>query len=268
MPLSDTSVRMAKPRPKSFRLSDGHGLYVEIAPNGSRYWRLKYRFAGKEKRLALGVYPTVTLAKAREDALAARRILHEGMDPSVRKKERAREVRQTAANAFEIVARDWHAVMRPKWTPRHADDVIESLEKDIFPAFGGRPIAELRAPEILEAIRKIEKRGAIDIAQRVRQRCSAVFAFAIGSGVAEYNPLLAMKGVFATRKKEPRKMLPVDQLPAFLQKLEAYSGDRTIKLALRLIILTMVRTVELRAARWDERAGPANLHSPISGFSA
>lgn len=252
MPLSDTSVRMAKPRPKSFRLSDGHGLYVEIAPNGSRYWRMKYRFAGKEKRLALGVYPTVTLAKAREDALAARRILHEGMDPSVRKKERAREVRQTAAHAFEIVARDWHAVMRPKWTPRHADDVIESLEKDIFPIFGGRAIAELRAPEILEAIRKIEKRGAIDIAQRVRQRCSAVFAFAIGSGVAEHNPLLAMKGVFATRKKEPRKMLPVDQLPAFLQKLETYSGDRTIKLALRLIILTMVRTVELRAARWDE----------------
>ncbi len=196
--------------------------------------------------------PTVPLAKAREDAREARRLLQDGVDPSLRKKERAREVKQAAANAFEIVAREWHAVMRSKWTPRHTEDVIESLEKDIFPAIGGRPIAELRAPEILEAIRKIEKRGAIDIAQRVRQRCSAVFAYAIGTGFAENNPVVAMKGIFATRKKVPRKMLPVSELPIFLRRLESYSGDRTIQLALRLIILTMVRTVELRAARWEE----------------
>ncbi len=252
MPLSNTSVRMAKPRPKTYKLSDGQGLYVEVTPSGSRYWRLKYRFAGKEKRLALGVYPTVPLAKAREDAREARRLLQDGVDPSLRKKERAREAKQAAANAFEIVAREWHAVMRSKWTPRHTEDVIESLEKDIFPAIGGRPIAELRAPEILEAIRKIEKRGAIDIAQRVRQRCSAVFAYVIGTGFAENNPVVAMKGIFATRKKVPRKMLPVSELPIFLRRLESYSGDRTIQLALRLIILTMVRTVELRAARWEE----------------
>lgn len=243
---------MAKPRSTTYRLSDSQGLYVEVAPSGSRYWRLKYRFAGKEKRLALGVYPTVSLAKARDDAREARRLLSDGIDPSERKKERAREARQAATNAFEIVAREWHNVMRPKWTPRHSEDVIESLEKDIFPALGRRPIAELKAPEILEAIRKIEKRGAIDIAQRVRQRCSAVFAYAIGSGVAESNPVAAMKGVFATRRKEPRKMLPADQLPTFLRQLQSYNGDKTIQLALRLIILTMVRTVELRAARWEE----------------
>jgi integrase len=130
--------------------------------------------------------------------------------------------------------------------------VIESLEKDIFPIFGARPIAELKAPEILEAIRKIERRGAIDIAQRVRQRCSAVFAYAIGTGVAESNPVAAMTGIFATRRKEPRKMLPADQLPTFLRQLKSYSGDKTIRLALRLIILTMVRTIELRGARWEE----------------
>ena len=143
-------------------------------------------------------------------------------------------------------------VMRSKWTERHADDVIESLEKDIFPLFGKTQISELKAPEILGAIRKIEKRGAIDIAQRVRQRCAAVFAFAIGSGLAEHNPVVAMKGVFATRRKEPRKMLPQAELPTFLQRLDTYSGDRTIKIALRLIILTVVRTVELRAARRQE----------------
>lgn len=189
---------------------------------------------------------------ARQSALEAKRLLHEGVDPSENKKERAREAQRAAASPFETVAREWHTVMRPKWTERHADDVIESLEKDIFPLFGKTQVTELKAPEILDAIRKIEKRGAIDIAQRVRQRCAAVFAFAIGSGLAEHNPVVAMKGVFATRRKEPRKMLPQAELPTFLQRLNAYSGDRTVKIALRLIILTMVRTVELRGARWQE----------------
>lgn len=252
MPLTDTAVRQVKPRPKPYKLADGHGLYLEVTPNGSRYWRLKYRFAGKEKRLALGVYPTVTLAKARDYALEARRLLQDGIDPAVRKRERKHAQRVAAANSFESVGREWHSVMRPKWSVRHAADVIESLEKDIFPILGRRPIAELKAPEILDAIRKIEKRGAIDIAQRVRQRCSAVFAYAIATGFAEHNPVAAMKGAFVTRRKEPRRMLPVADLPTFLQKLDAYNGDRTVQLGLRLILLTMVRTVELRGACWDE----------------
>jgi integrase len=261
MPLSDTSVRMAKPRPKTYRLSDGHGLYVEVAPSGSRYWRMKYRFAGKEKRLAFGVYPEVSLATAREEAYQARKLLKDGVDPSTRKKLRVLEAKLAASNAFEIVARDWHTVMRPKWTPRHAKDVIESLEKDIFPEIGNRPIAELKAPEVLQAIRKIEKRGAIDIAQRARQRCSAVFAFAIGAGLAETNPVAAMKGVFVTRRKEPRKMLPAGELPTFLKRLRTYNGDKTVQLGLRLVILTMVRTVELRGARWPEFNFKTNLWS-------
>jgi len=252
MPLSDTSARMAKPRDKSYKLSDGHGLYLEVVPSGSRYWRLKYRFDGKERRLALGVYPVVTLARAREDALEARRLLHDGIDPGERRKERAREAKVAAGNSFETVARDWHGVMKPKWTPHHAANVIESLEKDIFPTLGARPIVELKAPEMFEAIRRIEKRGAVDIAQRVRQRCSAVFAFAIGVGIAENNPVAAMKGVFATRRKEPRTMLPARELPEFLHILRTHKGDRMIGLALRLVILTMVRTRELRGARWDE----------------
>jgi integrase len=243
---------MAKPREKSYKLADGHGLYLEVAPNGSRYWRLKYRFGGKEKRLALGVYPVVTLARAREDALAARRLLHDGINPGERKKERAREAKVAAGNSFETIACDWHAVMKPKWTPQHAAEVIESLKKDIFPVLGARPITELKAPEIFDAIRRIEKRGAIDIAQRVRQRCSAVFAFAIGVGLAENNPVAAMKGVFATRRKQPRKMLPARELPEFLRNLRTHKGDPTIGLALRLVILTMVRTIELRGARWEE----------------
>lgn len=198
------------------------------------------------------MYPVVTLARAREDALAARRLLHDGIDPGERKKERAREAKVAAGNSFETIACDWHAVMKPKWTPQHATDVIESLKKDIFPVLGARPIAELKAPEIFDAIRRIEKRGAIDIAQRVRQRCSAVFAFAIGVGLAENNPVAAMKGVFATRRKQPRKMLPARELPEFLRNLRTHKGDPTIGLALRLVILTMVRTIELRGARWEE----------------
>jgi integrase len=252
MPLAATSVLKAKPRLKPYRLADGQGLYLEVVPSGSRYWRLKYRFAGKEKRLAIGVYPAVSLAKARQVAAEARAQLTDGFDPSIKKRERARELRRAAANSFEAVAREWHATMSPKWTPHHADDVIESLEKDIFPALGQRPITDLKAPELLDAIRKIEKRGAIDIAQRVRQRCSAIFAYAIGSGLVENNPITAMKGIFATRKKEPRRMLPRAELPEFLRKLEGHKGDRLVQLALRLVILTMVRTVELRGARWDE----------------
>ena len=261
MTLSDTTVRMAKPRDKAYRLSDGHGLYVEVAPNGSRYFRLKYRFAGKEKRLALGVYPLITLVRAREDSRLARLLLHDGIDPAERKKDRAREVRMAAVNSFEQVAREWHGIMKHKWTERHSDDVIESLEKDIFPAFGKKGIADLKAPEILEAIRKIEKRGAIDIAQRVRQRCSSVFAFAIGSGFTENNPVAAMAGVFATRKPEPRRMLPVEQLPEFLTKLQDYSGDKFIRIALQLTVLTMVRTVEMRGACWHEFDLKKNLWS-------
>jgi integrase len=252
MPLSETTVRMAKPRPKTYRLTDGHGLYVEVAPSGSRYWRLKYRFGDKEKRLAIGVYPVVTLAKAREEALEARRLLHGGIDPGEAKRQKARGVKLAAANSFESVAREWQKFMKSRWTPHHARNVIESLEQDIFPALGHRPIAEMKAPEFLDAIRKIERRGALDIAQRVRQRCGAVFAYAIGVGCAETNPVTAMKGIFATHRKTPRKMLPKDELPAFLTKLENFEGERTIALALRFILLTMVRTSELRGARWDE----------------
>ena len=252
MPLSDTSVRQAKPREKPYRLTDGGGLYLEVAPNGSRYWRLKFRFGGKEKRLALGVYPTVTLARAREDALAAKRLLHDGIDPQEDKKEKKRVDKIAGGGDFETIAREWHKVMKPRWTPRHADDVLESLEKDIFPVFGQRPLAQLKAPEILDAIRRIEKRGAIDIAQRVRRRVSAIFAFAIGCGLAENNPVAAMKGVFATRRKESRPMLPPAELPTFLAQLRTHKGDRMVALGLRLIILTMVRTVELRGARWSE----------------
>lgn len=243
---------MAKPRAKTYRLSDGNGLYLEVAPNGSRYWRLKYRFNGKENRLALGVYPVVTLAKAREDTLEAKRQLHDGIDPSAWKRERTRQAKVATENSFESVARDWHELMRPGWTPHHAKNVIESLEQDMFPAVGHRPITELKAPEILDAIRKIEKRGAIDIAQRVRQRTGAVFAFAIGTGVAETNPVTAMKGIFQTRKKVPRRMLPREDLPEYLQTLRAHNGDRLVQIALRFIILTMVRTKELREARWQE----------------
>jgi integrase len=252
MPLTDTAARRAQPRPRPYRLADGQGLYLEVVPSGSRYWRLKYRFAGKEKRLAIGVYPAVSLAKARQVALQARGLLTDGIDPSVKKREKARELKRAAANSFEAVAREWHATMSPKWTPHHADDVIKSLDKDIFPAIGQRPIVDLKAPELLDAIRKIEKRGAIDIAQRVRQRCSSVFAYAIGSGFVENNPITGMKGIFATRKKEPRRMLPRAELPDFLRKLESHKGDRLVQLALRLVVLTMVRTVELRGARWDE----------------
>jgi integrase len=246
MPLSDTAVRMAKPRPKTYKLSDSAGLYLKVAPTGLAILALEVSVRRQGK--ASGARPIFRSSPWRGRGQTHWRPAAFCMP----KKEREREAKLAAANSFESVVRDWHAVMRPKWTKHHARNVIESLEKDIFPVVGDRPIAELKAPELLDAIRRIEKRGAIDIAQRVRQRCSAVFAYAIGTGLSENNPVAAMKGAFLTRRKEPRRMLPAVELPSFLRNLRTHKGEKTIQLALRLIVLTMVRTAELRGPRWDE----------------
>ena len=234
MPLSDTTVRTAKPRPKTYRCTDGFGLYLEIAPTGARYWRLKYRFFGKEKRLAIGVYPKVSLATARREAAVAREQLTQGIDPSALKRQRAR------AKAW------WRQFVRKRSRGSGSDDQpqvdarsrrkspVKPEEKEIFPSLGRRPIAELTSPEILDAIRKIEKRKAIDMAQRVRQRCSAVFAFAIGSAVCGAQPDHRHERIFVTRKKVPYRMLPSSRASRVPAKARYFQGRQGHRLACAL----------------------------------
>lgn len=253
MRLRDVTLRNAKGLDRPYKLSDGGGLYLLVQPNGSRYWRLAYRFLGKQKLLAFGVYPEVSLAEARERRDAARKLLASGIDPSQAKKDERRRRVLAAENSFESVAREWHENQTAAWTKRHAQNVLTRLEADIFPQIGPRPIAEIGAPELLDALRKIEKRGALDVASRLRQSCGAIFRYAIVTGRAVYNPAGDLRGALKTPEKtRHHAALSRDDLPEFLRRLRQYDGENQTRRALHLLALTFVRTTELRAAEWAE----------------
>lgn len=250
--LTDPRIKSAKPKERPYKLSDGAGMYLYVTPTGGRYWRLKYRFGGKEKTLALGVYPDVTLARARKKRHAARELLDEGKDPGLAKKEAKRKEIMRANNTFEGVAREWHEQQSHRWTERHANKVMSSLERNIFPSLGSRPIADIEAPELLDVLRVIERRGALATAHDVLQRCGAVFRYAIASCKASYNPMADLKDALKPVKTTHYASLSEQDLPEFLEKLDAYDGHKITQLAMRLLMLTFVRTVELRGARWEE----------------
>lgn len=252
MPLTDAKVRALKPREKTYRLGDAGGLYVEVATNGSRYWRMKYRVAGKEKRLAFGVYPDVSLADAREKRDAAKKILAAGGDPGETKKSEKLAQKLNAENTFEAVAREWHQTKADRWSLRYRDEIIDTFEKDIFPYIGKRPIADIKPMELLEALRKMEKRGALEKMRKVRQRCGEVFRFAIITGRANYNPAPDLASALATPKKVHFPFLTANELPHFLNDLAGYTGSVITKTATQIIMLTGVRTQELRFARWED----------------
>ena len=252
MLLSDVQIRNAKPSSKPYKLADGGGLYVLVKPDGAKYWRLKYRFAGKEKLLALGVYPLVRAPAARTARDEAKRRLADGHDPSHARREDKRAAQISAANTFEIVAREWVEQQRNRWTPNHAGRVLDSLVADAFLEIGFRSIAEITAPELLAALRKIEARGALEVASRVNQRFGAIFRYAVATGRCERNPVADLRGALKAPKREHRAALSAADLPDYLQQLETYDGQLQTKLALKLLALTFVRTGELRGAKWSE----------------
>ncbi|EMM8061626.1 TPA: tyrosine-type recombinase/integrase [Morganella morganii] len=252
MALTDAKLRTLKPKEKVYRLGDSAGLYIEVAINGSRYWRMKYRFFGKEKRLAFGVYPEVTLAEAREKRDAARKLLASGSDPAEAKKIAKATQQANAENTFEAVAREWHTSKADRWSLRYRDEIIDTFEKDIFPYIGKRPIAELKPMELLEALRKMEKRGALEKMRKVRQRCGEVFRYAIVTGRAEYNPAPDLASALAVPKKVHFPFLTASELPYLLNDLAGYTGSIITKTATQIIMLTGVRTQELRFARWGD----------------
>lgn len=252
MALTDKALKQAKPREKAYKLADGKGLYLLINPNGSKYWRLKYRFGGKEKVLALGVYPDITLAKARTLTNDAKSLLRNGNDPGLVRKQQKRVDKLNAENTFEAVARDWLNQQKGKWTKGHADRVTTSLEQEVFPYIGQMAIADIVTPDVLEVVRKVEGRGALDVASRVLQRVSSVFRYAVQTGRAQVNPATELKGVLKTRKVQHRAAITRAELPELLQKARNYDGYLITRLALRLLMLTFVRPGELRFAQWKE----------------
>jgi integrase len=250
--LTDPKIRQARGKDRAYKLFDGAGLFLLVTPASQKYWRLKYRFAGKEKTLALGVYPDVKLAAARKKCKAARELLDQNKDPSLVKKERKRQDAIKAGNTFEGMAREWHNQQKHQWKPKHATQVLHSLKLNIFPALGNRPIAEITPAELLDVLRVIENRGALDLAGRLLQRCNAVFRYAIASCRLESNPARDLKGALKPPQKKHYASLSSDDLPEFLEKLDEFDGYKTTQLAIRLLMLTFVRTGELRAAQWKE----------------
>ncbi len=253
MLLTDTRIRLTKRKDKAYKLSDGGGMYLLITPDGARYWRLDYRFAGKRRTLALGVYPTVTLASARMRREDARRLLAEGIDPNVVKKEIKLDAKLASENTFEIIAREWHSKQQKRLADRYCALLLARLEGDIFPQIGSRPIGEISAPELLDVLRKVENRGAVETARRLRQTCGQVFRYAIATRRAKDDPTAALRGaISAPRRSRGHKAMPLNEIPNFLRVLAGYDGDLRTRLALRLIVLTFARTTEIRAAKWSE----------------
>jgi len=252
MSLSDAKVRNAKARNKRYKIADGDGLFLLVHPSGSKYWRLKYFFGGKEKSLALGVYPHTGLGDARDARSAAHRTLASGIDPGAVRKEEKRVAELRAESTFEIVAREWHANRKHEWAENSAKSVLTRLETHAFPKLGERPVAEISPPEVLSMLRIIEGRGTLDTARRVKQYCAKIFMYAIATDRAQRNPVPDLEGALKTPVTKHYSYLKASDLPAFFEKLNGYQGEPLTRLALLLLLLTFVRTNELRAARWEE----------------
>ena len=251
MALTDSKLRTLNRPGKHF---DGGGLYLEITPAGGRYWRLKYRFTGKEKRLAFGVYPEVSLKDARARRDDARKILENGGDPGAVKQAQKAQAKTNAVNTFEVIALEWIAHARGKWSAVHEARTLANFDADVFPAIGSRPIAEIFPADVKVIVKKLEARGVGELASRTLMRIQAVFRFAVVHERIKSNPLIDLRPgeVLKPRNVTPRAALPLKELPGYLAKLAAFDGDPCTLHGLRLLMLTAVRPGELRGARWEE----------------
>lgn len=253
--LSDAQCRNASSNGLKIRkLADGSGLYLWVYSDGSKYWRLRYWLAGKEKSLSLGVYPSITLKEARAKRDEQRKLLDGNLDPSAERKAAKFKLHVSTANSFETVANEWYAKQAHTWVPHHASDVKRRLENNIFPSLGRRPIADIEAPELLAALRKIEERGAYDLAHRVLQVCGQVFRYGIATGRCKHDLSADLRGALAPHKKQHQAAVRSEELPDLLRAIARYDeiGDTQTRLALQLLAQTFVRTNELIGAEWTE----------------
>lgn len=250
MALTDIKVRTTKPSDKPFKLTDGQGMHLLINPNGSKYWRLQYRFGGKQKVLALGVYPMVSLGEARRKRDEAKKLVSDGIDPSEKKK--ADKIEQSEALTFEAVARDWHTACKRKWSDSHSERVLKSLEDNLFSSIGQRKIAELKTKDLLVPVKTVAASGRLEVAARLQQRTTAIMRYAVQNGLIDYNPAQEMSGAIAVAKRTHRPALPFDRFSELLERIEGFKGRKLTKLAVKLTLLIFIRSSELRFARWSE----------------
>ena len=253
MPLTDATAKSAKPTAKPYKLSDERGMFLLVNPNGSKWWRLKYRLDGKEKLLSLGVYPDVGLKDARARRDEARQQIADGIDPSHVRQAQKSAKSERAANSFEAIAREWYAKFSGKWATSHASKILRRLETNVFPWIGARPIAEINAPEVLSVLRRIEKRGAIETAHRARESCGQIFRYAIATGRAERDVAADLRGALQpVVTKHHASITEPKAIGALLRDLAEYKGSPITKAALQLAPLVFLRPGELRHAEWTE----------------
>lgn len=249
--LTDLALRNAKPGDKPRRLSDGGGLFLEIKPNGGKYWRMAYRFAGKQKLLAFGVYPEISAPEARKAAQQAREHLAAGRDPGLVKK--ILKGANCTENTFRAVAEEWIEKFKHMWTESHFKNVSGRLQRDIYPWIGNRPVGEISAPELLAVLRKIEARGHIESAHRASTNAGQVFMYAIATGRAERNPATDLKGAIPPSSvKHMSSITDPEQVGELMRAFDRYHGSPLTKCALQLAAHVFLRSGEIRLAEWSE----------------
>jgi integrase len=253
MLLTDTVIRQIQPKDKPFKVFDERGLFLLVTPAGGKWWRFKYRRDGREKQLSLGTYPDVSLKSARKRRDEARERVAENIDPSAHRKAQKSARADRAANSFEIVAREWFEKYSPSWAANHGPRIIRRLERDIFPYMGARPIAEIKAQDLLAVIRRIEGRGVLETAHRALATCGQIFRYAVATGRAERDPSPDLRGALTPVKGEHfAAVTDPKKVGELLRALDAYEGSLIVQCALKLAPLVFVRPGELRAAQWSD----------------
>ncbi|POP54252.1 tyrosine-type recombinase/integrase [Zhongshania marina] len=253
MPLTDTAAKQAKPKDKTYRLSDEKGMYLEVTPKGQKYWRMKYRIGKQEKRLSIGVYPTTSLKKARQIREQARQQLLDGIDPSALKQAKKLASESASESSFKVVALEWFSKQKPTWSENHWTKVERMMTKDLFPYLGTRPLKEITPPELLAVLRKIESRGALESAKRTKQIAGQIFRYGVATGRCERDASQDLTGALANPIKQHRAAITDPKaVGPLLNALDGYQGTAVVKAALRLAPLTFVRPGELRKAKWAD----------------
>jgi hypothetical protein len=216
-PLTEEQIVAIVPREHQYRVGDGHGLYLLVEPTGKKRWRMSFHLRGRESTVAFGDYPDMSLADARQQCVHASRLISDGIDPAQTRRIEKRQKSVEAANTFEAIARDWHHNKLESWQPRTATNVLYRLEKDVFPLIGKHPIKELKAPVILDMLRQIERRGAVEMARRQAQVCGQIFRYAVATGVAGYDPVPSLRGALRPTPRGHHAAITPDELPEFLR---------------------------------------------------
>ncbi len=254
MPLSDTAIRAVKPRDKAYKVADEKGLFLLVNPGGSKLWRLKYRIDSKEKVLALGAYPEVGLKDAREKRDDARKLIAAGIDPAQKRKSDEAEARLRATNTFELVAREWHENIKGEWIEKHAVRTMKLFERDLFPFIGGKPINEVKPRELLECLRRVEKRGTLSTAHRLLTQCGQVFRYGVASDRCERDTAADLRDALV-KKPQVEHFAAITnpkRVGELMRMIDAYQGTAIVAAALKLSPMLFVRPGELRIAEWTE----------------